>query len=106
MGYLVRTLISDIVDAYEINRKECAQVLININRWLATGVFIQPGQDLSKEEKIADGGNWQLESALIEVSSMIIFKLVVGLNLLDITFRSFQSPKSLYTTTLLFGFGL
>jgi nuclear cap-binding protein subunit 1 len=76
VGYVVRTLVSDIVDAYEVNRKECAQVLVNINRWLTTGIFIQPGQNPSQEEKIADGGNWQLESTLVEVSHMVTFKLI------------------------------
>lgn len=58
-----------------MNRKECAQVLVNVNRWLAGGVFIGTGQNLSHGESLFNGGNWQLESTLIETSLSRAFSL-------------------------------
>ncbi|TDL29146.1 hypothetical protein BD410DRAFT_735868 [Rickenella mellea] len=64
-GYPVRTLISDIVDIFEVNRKECARLLLDLAKWTPPGTFKpRPGAPVQNGEET--GKLWQLESCIIE----------------------------------------
>jgi nuclear cap-binding protein subunit 1 len=69
VGYSIRTLIIDVVEAYGINRKEGAQVLVDLPRWLRRGIFFQPGLGPSDTLEGGKEAGWQLESTLIEVGT-------------------------------------
>lgn len=65
-GYVIRTNILDIIDIYEINRKECARLLLEYPKWNLRGTFKpKPGSTVAVEP--APGKDWQLESTIIEV---------------------------------------
>ncbi|KAJ7229148.1 MIF4G like-domain-containing protein [Mycena pura] len=71
-GYAVRTGISDIVDIFEVNRKECARLLLEFPRWVPVGTF-KARPSAAAESDLAPpapdpvpGKDWQLESTIIE----------------------------------------
>ena len=67
VGYMIRTTILDIVDIFEVNRKECARLLLEYPKWNLPGTFKpKPGSTVVVEP--APGKDWQLESTVIEVS--------------------------------------
>ncbi|CEL63729.1 Nuclear cap-binding protein subunit 1 OS=Drosophila willistoni GN=Cbp80 PE=3 SV=1 [Rhizoctonia solani AG-1 IB] len=39
LGYTLRTLFVDMINIYEVNRKEGARILMEIHRWLSPGTF-------------------------------------------------------------------
>ncbi|KII96021.1 hypothetical protein PLICRDRAFT_97224 [Plicaturopsis crispa FD-325 SS-3] len=64
-GYAVRTTILDIIDIFEINRKECARLLLEYPKWTLPGTFKpKPGAPVPDEPVV--GKSWQLESTIIE----------------------------------------
>jgi nuclear cap-binding protein subunit 1 len=66
LGYAVRTALLDIIDIFEINRKECARLLLEYPKWTLPGIFkAKPGAPV-EVEALSDA-NWQLESTIIEV---------------------------------------
>ncbi|KAH6896461.1 cap binding protein 80-PB [Coprinopsis sp. MPI-PUGE-AT-0042] len=66
-GYVIRTNILDIIDIYEINRKECARLLLEYPKWNLRGTFKpKPGSTVAVEP--APGKDWQLESTIIETA--------------------------------------
>jgi nuclear cap-binding protein subunit 1 len=59
----------DIIDIFEVNRKECVRLLMEYPKWTLPGTFKpKPGAPVNPEEETS-GRNWQLESTIIEVSS-------------------------------------
>ncbi|KAF8583944.1 hypothetical protein K439DRAFT_1411525 [Ramaria rubella] len=73
-GYSLRSSLNDVVDIFEVNRKDCARLLLDMPKWFAPGTFkpkpgTAPQDDASKPEK-----GWQLESSIIEtiLSSMLV----------------------------------
>jgi len=77
-GNVLRGLISDVVNLYEVNRKEGAGVLLELPRWVKEGTFRDPkvkkkavedeemnGED---EERKPEGPQWSLENLIVEVS--------------------------------------
>ncbi|KAJ7179608.1 MIF4G like-domain-containing protein [Mycena filopes] len=65
-GYAVHTAILDILDIFEVNRKECARLLLEYPKWTIPGTFKpKPGGTTVPEEPVA-GKDWQLESTIIE----------------------------------------
>lgn len=61
----------DIVDIYEVNRKECARLLLEYPKWTLAGTFKpKPGTPLTTET--VSEKDWQLESTIIEVSFLEI----------------------------------
>jgi nuclear cap-binding protein subunit 1 len=68
-GYVVRTDLLDIIEIFEVNRKECARLLIEYPKWTVTSTFRpRPGDPAeTSERKPIPGRDWQLESTLIEV---------------------------------------
>ncbi|KIM34800.1 hypothetical protein M413DRAFT_450056 [Hebeloma cylindrosporum] len=64
-GYVVRTALLDIVEIFEVNRKECARLLLEYPKWNLPGTFkAKPGATTVVEP--APGKDWQLESTIIE----------------------------------------
>ncbi|KAF8511162.1 MIF4G like-domain-containing protein [Gautieria morchelliformis] len=66
-GYSLRSSLSDVIDIFEVNRKECARLLLEMPKWFSPGTFKpRPGTVPT------DG--WQLESTVIEtiLSSLLV----------------------------------
>jgi nuclear cap-binding protein subunit 1 len=65
----VRADLLDIIEIFEVNRKECARLLIEYPKWTVKGTFRpRPGDPAEASEHIPiPGRDWQLESTLIEV---------------------------------------
>ncbi|KAG1739921.1 MIF4G like-domain-containing protein [Suillus paluster] len=57
-GFLIRSQILDTLDIFEVNRKECARLLLEYPKWCP-----KPG---APEPEYESGKNWQLESTVIE----------------------------------------
>ena len=65
MGYAIRSGLLDLLDIFEVNRKECARLLLEFPKWNLRGTFkARPGAPA--EEPVA-GKDWQLESTIVEV---------------------------------------
>ncbi|KAG8732772.1 hypothetical protein FRC11_011079 [Ceratobasidium sp. 423] len=43
LGYTLRTLFVDMINIYEVNRKEGARILMGVHRWLSLGTFRPEG---------------------------------------------------------------
>ncbi|KAJ7122918.1 MIF4G like-domain-containing protein [Mycena epipterygia] len=64
-GYAVHTGLFDILDIFEVNRKECARLLLEYPKWTIPGTFKpKPGGSVVPEP--VPGKDWQLESTVIE----------------------------------------
>ena len=64
-------MISDVIDIFEVNRKECARLLLELPKWLPRGTFkARPG--MPGENGTHDGPTWQLESCIMEVRTLLI----------------------------------
>jgi nuclear cap-binding protein subunit 1 len=70
-GYAVRADLLDIIEIFEVNRKECARLLVEYPKWTVKGTFKpRPGDPTEASDRIPlPGRDWQLESTLIEVLS-------------------------------------
>jgi nuclear cap-binding protein subunit 1 len=67
-GTVLRSLIHDIIDLYETNRKECAKILLELPLWVVTGTF----KSKSGDEEIDDNRkDWVLENMVVEVRSTL-----------------------------------
>jgi nuclear cap-binding protein subunit 1 len=70
-GYSLRSTLNDVIDIFEVNRKECARLLLDMPKWIAPGTFKpKPGTvaQTDAEQALKPGMGWQLESTIIEVS--------------------------------------
>ncbi|EPQ59678.1 hypothetical protein GLOTRDRAFT_71322 [Gloeophyllum trabeum ATCC 11539] len=75
-GYAVRSALLDIVEIFEVNRKECARLLIEYPKWTLPGTFKpRPGTPAELQPEPAPGKNWQLESTLMEIVLGSLFVL-------------------------------
>ncbi|PSS31995.1 hypothetical protein PHLCEN_2v2237 [Hermanssonia centrifuga] len=73
VGYAIRTGILDLIDVFEVNRKECARLLLEFPKWTPPGTFkSRPGAP--GQEPVA-GKDWQLESTIIETVLGTLFLL-------------------------------
>ncbi|TCD60345.1 hypothetical protein EIP91_010329 [Steccherinum ochraceum] len=61
IGYFLRCGLLDIVDIFEVNRKECARLLLEYPKWSLPGTF----QGKASEASSGDG-KWQLECTVVE----------------------------------------
>ncbi|KDQ65071.1 hypothetical protein JAAARDRAFT_247138 [Jaapia argillacea MUCL 33604] len=67
-GYAVRSTLIDMVDIFEVNRKECARLLLEFPKWTLPGTFKpRPGAPAESHPEPVVGKDWQLESTLIEI---------------------------------------
>ncbi|KAM6495489.1 MIF4G like domain containing protein [Amanita muscaria] len=64
-GYVIRTALLDIVEIYEVNRKECARLLLEYPKWNLPGAF-KPKPGAPVESDPVEGKDWQLESTILE----------------------------------------
>jgi nuclear cap-binding protein subunit 1 len=62
----VRTALLDILDIFEVNRKECARLLLEYPKWNLPGTF-KPKPGVTALGDPVPGKDWQLESTIIEV---------------------------------------
>jgi nuclear cap-binding protein subunit 1 len=62
----VRTALLDILDIFEVNRKECARLLLEYPKWNLPGTF-KPKPGVAALGDPVPGKDWQLESTIIEV---------------------------------------
>ncbi|KAI0699826.1 cap binding protein 80-PB [Cytidiella melzeri] len=63
-GYAVRSALLDTIDIFEVNRKECARLLLEYPKWTLHGTFkARPG---APPHEPVMGKDWQLESTIIE----------------------------------------
>lgn len=97
----LRSTIQDIIDLYQVNRKECAKILFDMPRWLRKGTFAGKGVSplvgifgeaedswqLSADDTLQ--GNWSLDELIVE--SILSNSLVLPV----------PPQKPLYYTTLL-----
>ncbi|KAF7969405.1 hypothetical protein HWV62_27397 [Athelia sp. TMB] len=67
-GYAVRAGLLDIIDIFEVNRKECVRLLMEYPKWALPGSFkAKPGAPAAEEGAEVDPEKgWQLESTIIE----------------------------------------
>lgn len=66
---MLRSLIHDIIDLYEINRKEAAAILLDLPSWVAPGTF-KPKDAPAGDEESAEASaqsEWVLENMIVEV---------------------------------------
>jgi nuclear cap-binding protein subunit 1 len=78
-GYAARSDIFDIVDIFEINRKECARLLVEYPKWTPAGTF-KPrtgGPVDNTDHVVISGKDWQLESSVVEVRARFCFQLQI-----------------------------
>ncbi|KAF9457993.1 MIF4G like-domain-containing protein [Collybia nuda] len=64
-GYAVRSALLDILNIFEVNRKECARLLLEYPKWTPPGTF-KPKPGAPNEAEPIVGKDWQLESTIIE----------------------------------------
>ena len=67
-GQILRSLIHDIIDLYEINRKECAGILLDLPNWCREGTFKRKEQEGDQQDEQKTGrSEWVLENMVVEV---------------------------------------
>nr|GAT46157.1 predicted protein [Mycena chlorophos] len=70
-GYAVRSLIADIVQIFEVNRKDCARLLLEFPKWVLPGTFKPKPSPVEADAAPAPvpvpGKDWQLESTIVEI---------------------------------------
>ena len=67
-GYALKSTLLDIVDIYEVNRKECARILLEFPKWTPPGTF-RPKPNPPPGVQIPDpvpGKDWQLENTIVD----------------------------------------
>ncbi|KAI5475967.1 nuclear cap-binding protein subunit 1 [Pseudohyphozyma bogoriensis] len=83
-GYLLRSVINDIIQTYEVNRKEAARILLDLPKWLKPGTFkgkdAKKDEDRREREKSTDGDDvketkWVLEHMVVESILTSLFAL-------------------------------
>ncbi|KAK4700512.1 nuclear cap-binding protein subunit 1, partial [Phenoliferia sp. Uapishka_3] len=71
-GTVIRSLIFDIIDLYEINRKECATILLSLPKWCKKGTFMSKNDE---EDIPSDAHEWSLENLIVESILTSLFAL-------------------------------
>lgn len=70
-GYIVRTALMDMIEIFEVNRKESARLLLEYPKWSLPGTFKpKPGATTTTDPE--PGKDWQLESTIIEVRHLLV----------------------------------
>ncbi len=68
VGFILRSNLIDMVDIFEVNRKDCARLLLEYPKWTLPGTFKpRPG---APEQPLVAGKGWDLDNTLIEVCSI------------------------------------
>lgn len=72
-GYSIFATLRDLINIYEVNRKECARLLLDLPRWFTRGTFKpKPGTTPNETEPAAHDKSWQIESLVIEVCFVFV----------------------------------
>jgi hypothetical protein len=69
-GFSVKRAILDIVDIFEVNRKDCARLLLEYPKWAPPGTFLpKQGAPISESDEADEAPklNLHLENTIIEV---------------------------------------
>jgi len=67
-GYALKSALLDIIDIYDVNRKECARILLEFPKWTPPGTF-RPKPNPPPGVQIPDpvpGKDWQLENTVVD----------------------------------------
>jgi nuclear cap-binding protein subunit 1 len=67
-GYALKSTLLDIIDIYDVNRKECARILLEFPKWTPPGTF-RPKPNPPQGIQIPDpvpGKDWQLENTVVD----------------------------------------
>ncbi|TBU61259.1 MIF4G like-domain-containing protein [Dichomitus squalens] len=64
VGYILRSNLFDMIDIFEVNRKECARLLLEYPKWTLPGTF-KPKAGAPPQSPV-EGKGWDLENTLIE----------------------------------------
>ena len=65
-GFILRSNLLDMIDIFEVNRKDCARLLLEYPKWTLPGTFKpRPG---APAQPTVEGKGWDLDNTLIEVS--------------------------------------
>lgn len=72
-GWVLRQIVHDTITIFEINRKECARLLLELPNWLESGTFKPPAHVVVE----ADGPQptWSLESLVVSTILSTIIRL-------------------------------
>ncbi|EMD31829.1 hypothetical protein CERSUDRAFT_119399 [Gelatoporia subvermispora B] len=73
VGYAIRSGLLDLVDIFEVNRKECARLLLEFPKWTLPGTF-KPREGAPYAEPVP-GKNWDLETTVLETILGSVFLL-------------------------------
>ncbi|KAM5532655.1 hypothetical protein V8D89_013699 [Ganoderma adspersum] len=73
VGFILRSNLIDILDIFEVNRKECARLLLEYPKWALPGTF-KPKPGAPPQSPI-EGKGWDLENTLIETILSALFLL-------------------------------
>ncbi|KAF9643748.1 hypothetical protein BDM02DRAFT_3181735 [Thelephora ganbajun] len=68
VGYALKSTLLDIIDIYDVNRKECARILIEFPKWTPPGTFRSkpnPPPGIQIPDPVP-GKDWQLENAVVD----------------------------------------
>ena len=74
-GYVIRMALLDIIDIFEVNRKECARLLLEYAKWNIPGTF-KPKPGATAAVDPVPGKDWQLESTIVEVRLTSFARLI------------------------------
>lgn len=67
-GYALKSTLLDIIDIYDVNRKECARILLEFPKWTPPGTF-RPKSNPPPGIELPDpvpGKDWQLENTVVD----------------------------------------
>jgi len=82
-GVVLRTLVNDVIDIFEVNRKECAKILLELPRWVGRNTFkTRATADKPRTEEVdnnpeepIEASEWILEHLLL--GSILTFVLAI-----------------------------
>ncbi|KAI0637657.1 cap binding protein 80-PB [Trametes polyzona] len=63
-GFAIRSALIDTLDIFEVNRKDCARLLLEFPKWTLPGTF-KPRAGAPPQSPV-EGKDWQLESTVLE----------------------------------------
>ncbi|KAF9645332.1 hypothetical protein BDM02DRAFT_3101505, partial [Thelephora ganbajun] len=67
-GYALKSTLLDIIDIYDVNRKECARILLEFPKWTPPGTFRSkpnPPPGIQIPDPVP-GKDWQLENTVVD----------------------------------------
>lgn len=70
-GAYLRFLTRDIIDVFEVNRKECAKILLELPLWVRPGTFkTPPGKDQANGDAAQNDNAWVVDNLVVEVGRL------------------------------------